>query len=293
MLKSSGYIFVGCFFTFFTMSCIFSAGTAYGGQNLREAVGGVDASELVHQVIQNELAAQTHDQSLWQYRERSQKDGKVSLSQVVETRDGDIHRLLSVNDRPLPAEQRRNEDLRIKDLVQDPQKFKEIQKSRKEDAQKERALLKQLSEAFCYQYDGKEGNLIRLRFSPNPNFHPSGREGQVFHHMSGFMLVDPGDKRLAALTGRLANEVKFGFGLLGHLDQGGTFSVKQQEVGPGHWAMTSLNVEMNGKVLFFKTIDVREKETEFNFEMLPSTITLEKAAELLERNPASQSASRE
>jgi hypothetical protein len=41
--------------------------------------------------------------------------------------------------------------------------------------------------------------------------------------------------------------VKFGLGLLGHLDKGGHFEVRQAEVVPGHWDMTTMSVEMTGK----------------------------------------------
>jgi len=46
--------------------------------------------------------------------------------------------------------------------------------------------------------------------------------------------------------------------VLGHLNRGGKFEVRQTEVAPGHWEMTALNVEMKGKALFFKTIGVQE-----------------------------------
>jgi hypothetical protein len=60
--------------------------------------------------------------------------------------------------------------------------------------------------------------------------------------------------RVAEVVGRLTHEVKFGGGLLGHLDSGGDFDVKQAEVAPGFWELTVLNVHMKGKALFFRTI---------------------------------------
>ena len=39
-------------------------------------------------------------------------------------------------------------------------------------------------------------SLIKLSFSPNPNFRPSDRAAQVFHHMQGSLLVDGERKRL-------------------------------------------------------------------------------------------------
>jgi hypothetical protein len=100
------------------------------------------------------------------------------------------------------------------------------------------------------------------------------------------MLVDPLNHRLAEIQGKLVTKVKFWDGLLGHLDKGGTFVVKQKNVGGGHWEMTELNVQMDGKALFFKTIAVREKEIYSDFHPLPEQTTLKQAGPLLAINTA-------
>jgi hypothetical protein len=76
-------------------------------------------------------------------------------------------------------------------------------------------------------------------------------------------------------------DVKFGGGLFGHLDKGGQFEVKQTEVAPGHWDMTFLNVDMKGKVLFFKTIEIHEKEYRSSFSRVADDLTPVQAADIL------------
>ncbi|HEX6908499.1 MAG TPA: hypothetical protein VF154_17915 [Terriglobales bacterium] len=78
-------------------------------------------------------------------------------------------------------------------------------------------------------------------------------------------------------------EVKFAGGLLGHLDKGGTFDVKQTEIAPGVWDVTYMNIQMNGKALFFKTIAVREKDIRSDYRRVSSQLTLAQAADLLNR----------
>lgn len=78
-------------------------------------------------------------------------------------------------------------------------------------------------------------------------------------------------------------EVKFAGGLLGHLDKGGTFNVKQSEIAPGVWDVTCMNIQMNGKALFFKTIAVREKDIRSDYRRVSSQLTLAQAADLLNR----------
>ena len=101
--------------------------------------------------------------------------------------------------------------------------------------------------------------------------------------MQGEMTVDTKQERLAALNGHLMEDVKFGGGLLGHLDKGGKFEVRQTEVAPGQWEMTALLVDMKGKALLFKTIGVQETENHSDFHRVPDDLTLAEAADRLNR----------
>ncbi|HEY6943693.1 MAG TPA: hypothetical protein VI431_01035 [Candidatus Acidoferrum sp.] len=160
------------------------------------------------------------------------------------------------------------------------------QKREHDDAKQAQDLLRMFPDAFHYQYAGMQGNLIELKFSPNPDFHPSTRPSQVFHHLEGSLLLDPEQERLAQISGQLTSDVKFGWGLLGHLDEGGTFFVKQEDLGSGHWEVSKLNVQMSGKALFFKTISVQQHQIYSDFRPEPEGITHEQALEFLRQDPA-------
>jgi hypothetical protein len=103
--------------------------------------------------------------------------------------------------------------------------------------------------------------------------------------MEGNLVLDSRQNRLAEISGELTSEVKFFGGLLGHLDKGGTFLVRQQDMGSGHWELTSMDIEMNGKAVFFKTIAVREREVYSNFRQVPDGTTLHQALTYLQRDP--------
>jgi hypothetical protein len=126
--------------------------------------------------------------------------------------------------------------------------------------------------------------------SPTRRFHPPDREAKVFHAKEGNIWLDTKQNRLAEITGHLTQEVKFGGGFLGHLDKGGKFYVKQEEVAPGYWELTRLNVQMNGKALFFKTISVRQKYTRGDLKRIPDNLTIAQAAEMLQGQSAQQQA---
>ena len=249
---------------------------------------GLDANGLAQEVMGNEVQAQIHDQSLWSYRELREKNGKKELFEVCQTKSGEINRLVAVDGRPLDKTQRHAEDVRIHSLLIHPDEMQREVRKQRNDTDQARDMMKMFPDAFRFQYDGKQGDLVRLEFAANPNFRPSGHAAQVFYHMKGSLLVDAKQKRLAEISGKLMSEVKFGGGVLGHLDKGGTFWVKQQDLGSGHWEITVLDVQMIGKALFFKTIDVAEKDSYTNFQPVTEGTTLAKRHSFWQKAPTTR-----
>jgi len=241
-----------------------------------------NAALLVRAVIYNEIEAQLHDTSSWCYREHRQTDGKPSQTlEVCQTKDGDLERVLAVNGWELNLEQTRAEDQRIQQAIAHPEQLRAKQRKDREDGDQQRNMLRTFPEAFLFECEGESESLVTLRFRPNPAFHPANRAAMVFHHLEGTLVVDARQKRLVEINGRLTSEVRFAGGLLGHLDKNGTFLVKQEDFGDGHWDLTYLTVQMNGKALFFKTIAVLEKKTLFDYRPFPRGASLQQAAEFL------------
>lgn len=246
--------------------------------------GKIDAQQLARDVLTNELKAEQSDKTLWRFRKAEWQKGKEQLYDVIETKHGDVSRLLAENGKPLNAEQRRAENARIQKLTNESDEMKKQVQTSKQDGDQETKLLAMLPDALLYHYASRKGDLVTLTFKPNPKFHASSHEAEVFHHMSGVMVLNTKVKRLVELRGRLNSEVKFFGGILGHLNKGGTFAVKQADVAGTHWDMTLLDTELNGKALFFKTIAVHEKRVESNYQRVPENITVEQAAQMLRKD---------
>ena len=160
----------------------------------------------------------------------------------------------------------------------------------KQDEEKAMQLLKAIPDAFIFKYEGTEGELVRLSFAPNSNYSPPTRELMVYHSMKGKLWVDRAAMRLAKIEGQLIEDVKFGWGLLGHLDKGGTFTVVQKHVGDSHWETVSLDLNMQGRALMFKTINVRQKQVLTDFHRVSDDLTIAKAFEILQKGETSVSA---
>jgi hypothetical protein len=256
------------------------------GHAVRAVIAGVvpaDADDFARNFFQHEVQAESQDHALWSYRATKREGGELKTMQVYQTRQGEIDRLVSVDGHLLNANELAAEDQRIQGVISDPALMRKRQKKQHDDSEQARELLKIFPEAFRFQYEGKEGSLVRLRFSPNPKFDPPDHATQVFHHMEGTVLVNAQQQRLAAINGELTSEVKFFGGLFGYLAKGGTFNVVQKEVSPKVWEVTRMHVHMDGKALLFKTIAVQEDENYSDFRAVPESTTLSQAAELLKR----------
>ena len=238
-------------------------------------------TDMVKSVIYNELHPSSATDIHWRYRLEKQMDGKQETREVVETKLGSLDKLLSVSGKPLSDAQQRDEAERILRFSHNRDEQKKAEQARLKDAAQCDAFLKMIPDAFVFQYDGQDGNLAKVTFKPNPQFRAPSREGRVLQQMAGEMWVDANQKRLVSIDGRLTNEVKFGGGLLGHLEKGGRFSVKRTELSAGDWETTEIDVNMRGKALLFKSISVQQKELHTDFERLPSELTLADAADLL------------
>lgn len=253
-----------------------SAGLAQSGS----PQPAISPSDLVRRVIANELKPQSERNS-WVYDAEKEEAGKKQSKRIVQTRQGSLERLVAVDGQPLSADKQREEAERIEKIASHPRERQKLEQEQKKDAEQCDAFFKMIPDAFLFNFEGREGEFIKLSFKPNPRFQSSSREAKVLHVMEGELLVHAKYERLASISGRLAEEVKFGGGLLGYLDKGGTFSVKRTEVTPGQWMMTSMNVNMNGKALFIKTIAVQQKESRSNFQELAQDATLADAANIL------------
>jgi hypothetical protein len=163
----------------------------------------ISADQLARRVIRNELKVRDEDHSHWMYRVEQEKNGRDEVWQIIETKDGDLGRLLAVNGRPLSREEQRKEDWRIQSLVTDPEEQKRLQKARNNDSDEAMSLLQTLPDAFLFNYVSHRGELVEMQFTPNPKFEPSSREAHVFHQMEGRMWVNTSALRLVQIEGHL------------------------------------------------------------------------------------------
>ncbi|MGH9514106.1 MAG: hypothetical protein ACRD3P_00310 [Terriglobales bacterium] len=212
---------------------------------------------------------------------------------MVETTDATAGLLVMQNGHPLTPQQRHDEEVRLANYAQSPQELHKKKKQEKEDAEHTERILRALPDAFLYQRDGIEpgrqglgssgDELVRLNFRPNPSYKPPSHVEQVLTGMSGHLLIDTTENRIAEIDGTLSKEVEFGWGILGHLDPGGRFLVQQADVGEHQWEVTHMQLSFTGKVLFFKKISIHSNDVFSDFHSVPRNLTFAQGVELLKK----------
>lgn len=244
--------------------------------------------ELVRITVANEVAAADDSSVKHMFRSRRQTPKGSQTRLYVETEDAIAAMLIAINDQPLTLQQQQAEANHLAWLMNNPEQLRKKKEREKEDAERTLRIVKALPDAFHYEYEsppdgGSEmaSPIVQLRFTPNPAFNPPSRVEQVLEGMKGYLLIDRSAKRIARIDGTLFKDVTFGWGLIGRLDKGGHFFVRQAEVGDGAWEITEMSLNIAGKVLLFKPISMVSDETFTDFRKVPGNLTFRQGVQML------------
>ena len=252
----------------------------------------VSAQDLVGRAMRAQFAAQG-DVSRFEYLQTQLERRDTRTYRIVESDAGGVQRLIAINDQELTPKQREHEEQWLDKLVLDPTIQRERQRDDAEEEARRQKLIAVLGKAFLYEIEGTErgGEVVRLHFRPNPQFHADSREAKVCAGLEGTMWIDEFEQRFTRAEGTLVRGVDFGWGLFGRLDKGGHFAIEQTEVDPGVWRITDLDVSFRGTMLIFKTLNIRVREHSFKFNRVPDHLSLQDAVERLRRQGPSPSES--
>jgi hypothetical protein len=261
-----------------------------------EDPANVAPADIVRRAVHNEIASNQSSGMHFRFKDEKRTPQLSQTKLMVETSDATAGLLVMQNGQPLTPQQRREEEARLANYVQSPQDLRKKKKQEREDTEHTERILRALPDAFLYQRDGIEpgrqglgapgDELVRLNFRPNPDYNPPSHVEQVLTGMSGNLLIDTAQNRIAEINGTLSKEVAFGWGILGHLDPGGRFLVQQADVGEHQWEVTHMQLSFTGKVLFVKKISMHSNDTFSDFHSVPGDLTFAQGVELLKKEAA-------
>src|ERR1017187_5921943 len=152
--------------------------------------------ELVRAAVANEVAA-SNNSTKHMFRSRKQTPQGSQTRLYVETREAMAGLTIAYNDKPLAPEQMGGEEKRLAGLVSSPEQLSRKHSQEQESGERTLRIVKALPDAFLFDYDGEEkgvadlgkdgARLVRLKFRPNPAFHPPSRVEEVLIGMQGFV----------------------------------------------------------------------------------------------------------
>jgi hypothetical protein len=248
-----------------------------------------DPAALVHRAIQNrEAAARTHRPL--RYLLRKTDDHRDTTKDIIETDQGDVARLIAIDNQPLTAEANQAELDRLNTLANHPEIQQHRHQREQKDADRVNRLMRLLPDAFLYRDQGTcpcptgKGTCHHLTFSPNPSFEPPDVEANIFRGLAGEVWIDQAQERLTRLDAHVIAKVDFGWGILGKLDKGGTIQLEQSDIGNHDWELTSMKLNLKGKVLLLKSLNIQLTEQSSHFSQVPPGVDYRKAIELLKNS---------
>lgn len=243
----------------------------------------LSAQELVRRAAQLDLKEE--DPPHYEmYRAQREMPTGTRVTLRVETPQGPVGRLLSLNGRPLTAEELAEVEKEQQRILRDPDWISKDQKQYKEESERRRRALAALPDAFLYDYDGVEADgVVRIKFRPNPQYEPSFREGQAFVGMEGRVWIDPQRERVVRIEIQLFRDVDFGWGIIGRLYKGGRIEIENTRIPDGTWRVTTINVDLSYRILFSKR-RTQQKVSYSDFQAVPANLGLAQALELLRQH---------
>jgi hypothetical protein len=214
--------------------------------------------------------------------ERSERTGgHVWTERVVETSMGKVRLLLAEDGKPLSAERQAAERAKLADVAAHPDAFQRREQAMKNDEEHAEQMLALLHKAFLFDEPRTDGSDLRIGFRPDPAYQPKTMEEKVLHAMSGAVLVDERTNQLHRVEGKIPADVSLGYGLLGTIHAGSSFSTEHEMAQGGEWKEALANTAIEGKAALFKEIGRNEHVVHSEFKRMSDSINVAEAVALL------------
>jgi hypothetical protein len=252
------------------------------------------AQALVERALAAELRTVQDSNHPMRYLLHKSSPRLTTTKEILETRDGDVARLVALFDRPLSQADEQKEQARLDGLLSDPGRQRHRKQNEEGDMGIVLKLLRMLPRAYLYQYAGSgpgpAGAVEKFIFRPNPAFNPPDLETQALTAMTGEIWIDASQDRVTRLEGHLQQDTNYGWGILGKLNKGGWIVIEQAEVSGRQWRIVRFKMQMDLRVLF-KTRNIDTAEEMTRYEPVPPGIDYRQAIRMLRGTPESRSQS--
>jgi len=102
--------------------------------------------------------------------------------------------------------------------------------------------------------DGREA--IVVTFKPKRDARPRTREGRLARGFAGQIWIDEQAKEVARVNATAVDDLSFGYGVLGRLNEGATVTVRRQPIDSNLWLPISVRFNGEGRALLFRKLTI-------------------------------------
>jgi hypothetical protein len=257
------------------IGCAFGAGTQ------------PDATGIIRRSVQR-IEADWKEAPRYSYVERdveSKHHSKPTVKsyQVLMIDGSQYHQLIAINDRPLSAGEKAEEENKLRAEVlrreheSERERHRRVAKFLKERDQ-DHAMLKEMVDAFDFRPAG-EANVNGhdcwvFDAQPKPGYHPKTRETKVLSGMQGQLWIDKTQDQWVRVEAEVMRPVSL-YGVFAKVGPGTHFLLEQAPVAGNLWLPTRFNVSVRASALGFINEDSTDDETYRQYKPMPNLAELE------------------
>jgi hypothetical protein len=202
----------------------------------------------------------------------------------IESRQGDVARLIERNGRPLTAQENAAEIARLQAVLASPQDFIRHHKRDNSTRADVTGLVRLMPAALVYTYAPGQPQRpdvptpqVVIDFHSDPAFKPPTMFAESLTGIEGRMWIDADSHHLIRIEGRFLKQVNYGYGLVARIYPGGTIELEQSDAGRGRWIYSRLVEDLTVRALMVKTIPQKSQMIASDFHPLPAPVDFEQA----------------
>jgi hypothetical protein len=102
--------------------------------------------------------------------------------------------------------------------------------------------------------DGRDA--IVLTFKPRKDAKPRTREARLARGFAGQIWIDEQAREVARVNATAVDDLSFGYGVLGRLNEGATVTVRRQPIDANLWLPVSIRFNGEGRALLFRKLTI-------------------------------------
>ncbi len=244
------------------------------------------AREWVQAAANNELGIIAEADLLpLRYQVRKVDAKGDTTRQMIESREGNVARLIARNGEPLTAAEDAAERQRLQADLDAPDAF--LRHARHDRAARPYAteLVRLMPTAMLWSFapagapgTGDGTTQVVLDFTPDPHFKPPSLVAEALTGIAGRVWIDKESRCVTRIQGRILHPVDFGWGgVFARINGGGTVALEQLKATDRRWVYSHLEEHLSIREVLVRTVAEDTVMTLSDVHPLPSLIGFQAA----------------